>query len=202
MLSIVTPATGTRLTTIAAVRAQAVVGDDVDDITVGEWIDQASASIVSHCRRRFARETVTQTFLRPANGPLILDRAPLIAAPAVVSDGLGLLDDEMECDLAAGLIYRLHGDCRGGWFSRRLTVTYTAGWSLPGSPDRDLPADIEQACLTLVAARAAGMGRDPMLRSRTVEGVGSTSWIASADMGALPPQAASLLAPYVRYVMG
>jgi hypothetical protein len=202
MLQVLTPATSTRLTTIPAVRAHLAVGDDVDDITVADWIDQASASIVSQCRRRFARETVAQTFRRPTNGPLVLDRAPLVEAPTVNADGVDLLYDDLDCDLAAGLIYRMQGDCRGGWYCRQLTVTYTAGWSLPGNPDRDLPADIEQACLTLVAARAAGIGRDPMLRSRTVEGVGSTSWIASADMGALPPQAAGLLAPYVRYVMG
>jgi hypothetical protein len=202
MLRVVTAATSTRLTTIGAIRAQVTVGNDVDDITPGQWIDQASAAIVSHCRRRFARETVEETFRRPPNGPLVLDRAPLVAAPTVNADGLDLQDDDLEYDLAAGLIYRLRGDSRGGWYSRVLTVTYTAGWRLPGSSTPDLPPDIEHACLTLVAARAAGMDRDPMLRSQTVEGVGSSSWIASANMGSLPPQAASLLAPYVRYVMG
>jgi hypothetical protein len=202
MLSVLSPAASTRLTTIAAVRENIQVGSEVDDITLGEWIDQASASIVSHCRRQFARETVMETFRRPANGPLLLERAPLVAAPTVSADGVDLLDDDLDCDLSAGLLYRLHGDCRGGWYSRLLTVTYTAGWLLPAQPGRDLPADVEQACLILLAARNAGQGRDPMLRSENVEGVGSSSWIATADMGSLPPQATGLLQTYIRYAMG
>jgi hypothetical protein len=202
MLTIVTPAASTRLTTIEAARAQAGIGADVADATVEDWIDQASAAIVSSCRRPFARETVLD-LLRPRGaGPLILSRSNLVAAPVLTVGGVTLTDDDVDVDLGAGLIWRLYGYDRGGWPCGLVRVTYTAGWLLPGETGRDLPADVEQACLILLAARNASQGRDPMLRSETIEGVGSSSWIATADMGSLPPQAAGLLQPYIRYAVG
>ncbi|EHM01152.1 hypothetical protein HMPREF9946_02227 [Acetobacteraceae bacterium AT-5844] len=200
ILTVITAAPSRRLTTIDAARAQGLIGSEVSDTMVGAWIDQASASIASYCRRPFAREEVREVVRTAGAAPLFLSRSPIVGDPALSAGGVPLAG-EIEVDAAAGLIYRLHGDERCAWDRTRIEVTYTAGWVLPGSPARDLPQDVEQACLILMAARGASLGRDPMLRSETTEGVGSNSWIASADMGALPPQAASLLEPYVRVVV-
>jgi hypothetical protein len=198
MLTVVTPATTTRLTTIAAARDHLMVADDVSDILLGDWIDQASASIVEFCGRPFARESVRETFRGVCGYAIMLSRFPVVGTPAVVMDGTTLAASDLEWDAEAGLLYRMRGLDRFAWGCRVAAVTYTAGWLLPGQEGRDLPANIEQACLTMIAARYGARGRDPMLRSESTEGVGSASWIATADMGALPPQAADLLTRYVR----
>ena len=203
MLTVITPATSRLLTTVPAARDLLGLGDEVDEIYLRDLIAQASAAIVSHCRRPFARETVRETFRPRASAPLILSRSPVLGAATVTLDGAALDASVLDLDPESGLLHRVDGlGLRTCWSGYGAAVEYTAGWLLPGQDGRDLPPDVEQACLTIVAARHAGRGRDPMQRSRSVEGVGSSSWIAAADMGALPPQATDLLAPYRRFVAG
>jgi len=202
MLTVVTPAASRLLTTIPAARDHLQLGDEVDDIYLGELIAQASASIVSYCRRPFARETVRETFRPRGATPLILDRTPVQGAVSATVAGQALDATTIEINPLSGLLYRLDGTARWtAWSCDATAVEYTGGYALPGQPDRDLPADVEQACLIMVAARFAARGRDPMLRSETTEGVGSSSFIATADMGGMPPQAAALLDPYRRWVV-
>ncbi|MFC0410940.1 head-tail connector protein [Roseomonas elaeocarpi] len=202
MLTVITPAKGRRLTTIPAARDHLLLGDDVDEKYLGDLIDQASATVVSHCRRPFARETVRETFRPRGATPLILDRTPVQGAVALTVAGQAIDAEGTELNTLSGLLYRLDGAARWtAWGCDVTAVEYTGGFALPGEPNRDLPSDIEQACLIMVAARHAARGRDPMLRSETTEGVGSASFIATADMGGMPPQAAALLEPYRRWVV-
>jgi hypothetical protein len=205
VLTVVTPAASYRLTSEIRARDHLQLGAEVASPYLLALIDAASAAIGNHCNRIFARETVAETLRPCGSGPFILSRAPVIGDVAVLLDGNALALDAVECHRTAGLLYRLDGWGRSPWYGRSAVVTYTAGWLLPESQafgtaaaaDR-LPADVEQACLTLLAARLAARGRDPMLRSENTEGVGSASYIATADMGAMPPQTTALLAPYLR----
>jgi hypothetical protein len=106
-----------------------------------------------------------------------------------------------EVDTSAGFVWRLDadGDDRVPWFAERVSISYDAGWVLPGLTGRNLPAAVERACVLTVAAWASARGRDPLLRSEAVEGVGSSSWIATDNTGALPPQAVDALARYISY---
>jgi hypothetical protein len=206
MLTVITPALSYRLTSEVRARDQLQLSvEAVPGPYLLDLIDAASFAIANHCNRAFARETVTETVRPCGSGPLILSRAPVVGDVAVLLDGNAVTPDTMECNRSAGLLYRLDGWRRSPWYGRSAVVTYTAGWILPEDsafgtalPADRLPADVEQACLTLVAARIAGRGRDPMLRSESTEGVGSASYIATADMGAMPPQATAALAPYLR----
>ncbi|MFC0410977.1 head-tail connector protein [Roseomonas elaeocarpi] len=202
MLTVVTPAKSRLLTTVPAARDHLLLGDDVDETYLRDLIAQASAAIVSHCRRAFARETVRETFRPRGSAPLILDRTPVAGAVTLTVAGQAVDADGTELNTLSGLLYRLDGAARWtAWGCDATAVEYTGGYALPGEPDRDLPADIEEACLIMVAARHAARGRDPMLRSETTEGVGSASFIATADMSGMPPQAAALLEPYRRWVV-
>lgn len=203
MITIITPVASRRLTTIPMAADHLQIGYDVDEIFIGDLIDGASASIASYCRREFGLETVAETFRCPTGEALVLSRLPIASDLSIIQDGVALPPDEFEFDRAAGLVYRRGGYHQLHWAGFRVVATYTAGWTLPGPPSRNLPFDIEQACLILAAARFAGRGRDPLLRSEMTEGVGSSSWLdPRAGMEALPPQVAGLLEPYRQYAVG
>jgi hypothetical protein len=201
ILTVIQPPIAARLTTINAVRDQVVLPDGVSDIMVGEWIDQASSAISSYCQRSFGRQVLKQTFRGATGDVLILDAVPISSIQEVRADGSVVDASGYDVSLGSGLLYRLANDARVPWAAQRVEVTFQAGWILPGASSRNLPFDIERACLLIVSASAAGSTRDPMLRSETIEGVGSASWIASAEMGSLPPQAEALLRPYSKTVI-
>lgn len=195
MLTVVTPATSRALTTVEeAWRYLGLDDSAADDVEV--LVRRASAAIASHCHRVFGIETVRESFAGLPGDSLLLSRYPVrvIDSAAVAGRSLALAD--FECDMASGIVYRLRGGAPASWGCGRVQVTYRAGWSLPGAPDRDLPSDIEQACLLFVSALFYGQGRDPLLRSWATEGVGSASFVANSAMEALPPQAIALLEPY------
>jgi uncharacterized phiE125 gp8 family phage protein len=197
MLTVVTPAASTRLATLAQVKAELSITGDDSDTYLGDLLDQASAAIASHCRRVFGLEEVSETIrLLRHTGSLLLARAP-VAAVASVTEDSNLLDAaEYELDAPAGMLFRLIGDCLARWCARKVVVQYTAGWSLPNDESANLPADIRRACVLYVTSMHEAQGRDPMVRAEQQEGVGQVSYIATADMGCLPPQVEALLAPW------
>ena len=200
MLVVVTPATQARLTTIETVRARLKLSGSVDDDTIGGWIDAASEDIANYCERVFARETLRETFLRGAfaDRPVRLARMPA-EIRGVTLDGRLLEGAAWYLDPDGTLSALQSGDL-ACWQGARLVVEYDAGWILPGQEGRTLPRGVEEACLTLVAAAVASSGRDPLIRSESVEGVGSTSYTDyRSGAGGLPLQVAERLARYVRY---
>ena len=70
---------------------------------------------------------------------------------------------------------------------------------------RDVPDDVEEACLRLVAGRYRSRGRDPSLIQRDTPGVGTERWWfggVPGQSGALPPDVAGLLDNYRVPVVG
>lgn len=59
-----------------------------------------------------------------------------------------------------------------------------------------LPQTISRATVLAAAAMVQGAGRDPNLKSESVQGVGSTSWNIASGTGGLPQQVADMLASY------
>jgi hypothetical protein len=187
-----------RLCTLAAVKAELNIAVTTHDTDLTSLIDSASGVIADHCKRTLAQETVRETWRDvTAMEPLILTRWPVSAIVGVTVDGAAIDADDYEVDGERGFLWRLVDDARRCWTATKLVVEYTAGWRVPDQADATLPEGISRAAVVAVAAWHKGKGRDPMLRSNAADGIGSSSWIATADMGALPPQSQSLLSKYV-----
>ncbi|CAO4178881.1 hypothetical protein [Methylorubrum populi] len=220
-VTVITPAKARDLTTPANVRADLGLSDSAPTgEQIGRFIAQASTLAASFCRRTFGRETVRERFEsdwsrcrdEDAEG-LLLSRAPAGRILFVKVDGLELAPASYEVveqpAHPVSLFYLRHlidGEPRA-WIGRAVTVEYEAGWLLPGetrdnsgtTTAPDLPADVERAVIQLVGAAISVAGRDAMVKSETVEGVGSTSWYVQGASASLPhPEAEATLAQYRR----
>lgn len=92
---------------------------------------------------------------------LLLKRFPLVSITTLTINDIA--DTAYEIDnYAKGILFRLNcwpsaayvapgiGTDPHPWaVSHNIDITYTAGWILPGTSGRDLPEDIEEACLQL-----------------------------------------------------
>lgn len=211
-VTVITPATAKRLTTVANVRGDlGLAVDSPAEAQLQRWIDQVSQQAATYCRRSFGRQTVRERFDLCGSGVIgecggiLLDRSPVVSITSVKAGGVLLVPDTYVTD--GRMLYRMDGDDRRWWAGRDLVVQYEAGWLLPsearGSPSttvaEDLPADIERAVIQLVAVAISASGRDMMVKSEDVEGVGSTSWYVQGAGAALPhPEAEATLAQYRR----
>ena len=210
-VTVLVPATATALTTIANVRMDLGLSPDAPaDGQVLRFIAQASSRAATFCRRTFGREIVRERFggqLSDCGGRfgLPLDRAPLVRILGVTVDGVAMADGTYEID--ERFLYRLQDGVRCGWIGRSVAVDYEAGWLLPsekrGDPPStiapDLPADIERAIIQLVGVAVSVGGRDAMVKSESVEGVGSTDWYVQGSTASLPhPEAEAVLRDYRR----
>mgnify|MGYP000954194282 FL=1 len=188
-----------RLCTLAAVKQQLAITVSTYDAALTALIDAASAAIARYCDRgALAQETVTEEWRNVyQETPLITERRPITDVESVVVDGTTLAEADYQVDAASGHLWRLADDERVWWSARKVVVTYTAGFLVPDQEGATLPLEIAQAAVITVAAWRKGEGRDPMLRSNSADGIGASSWVATADMGALPPQAEALLRDHV-----
>lgn len=205
MLTVMTPAASTALTTLEAVKSALDVTDGGLDGFLSDLIDRASASVAGWCNRVFAREAVTETFrLTVPTDVLVLSRWPVVSVSAVTVDSTGLSPSRWEVDPAYGDLYRLDGrDGRQMWTAGKVVVAYTAGFALPGEDGRSLPADIEDATIALVRLGFHRRGADPLLKSVAL-GETKLDYYTSplgAETG-LPIEVAGLLSRYRCPVMG
>lgn len=200
MLTILTPATSQRLTTLAAVKAeQKKPTSSEDDALLETLIDQASAAITAWCGRPFARETVRETFHLEIAAPfLILTRRPVLSIAALTINGVSMDPTCAEAD-EAGLLYRVEPDGRRiAWLPGRCAVDYVAGYTLPGETDRTLPADVERAALIAVNNLWHACGDNHFQKVSEVEGLGRMVFETdgSGVSGNLSADARALLAPH------
>lgn len=200
MLTVITPASGTALTTVETVKAGLDLTGADDDAWLADTIDRVSDRITGWCGRVFGQETVRETFrLHRPLPSLILSRWPVASIASAVEDGAPLSPDAFEISASDGILYRLNAKGRYlSWPPATVAVEYTAGWLLPGQAGRNMPGDIEQAAIDLVTRAYRARGRDPALRSEDVPDVYAASYFDAAksfDNG-LPPDLASALARY------
>ncbi len=203
MLRLVTPPQRTQLTTLAA--AQTDLG--VADVRISALIDQASEACVAFCGRPFAQASWEETFFG-ADGPLVLSRIPVTEIASVASGEYQLPETDWTFDQGSGLLHRHTYGQNGsygigygqGWGYFQTVVSYTAGYVLPGGTNPTLPATIERACLEMVRAlwfSTGPGGRDPTIRSESVQGIGTTSYFdPQPGTFGLPALATSLLQSY------
>lgn len=185
---IVTPATSTWLTTLDRIKLELSISGGTSDDLLNARIASASSVINGLCFPSLKRETVIETFYPDHYGEradrLILDHSPVSSITSVTVDGTALTDvvivDDVVTDLAE---WRLDGDKlrlrrqttagrHSHWsFRTSIVVAYVGGYLLPGEAERDLPFEIEDACVELVVAYWMMRGRDPGLRAEENVGV-------------------------------
>ena len=204
-ITVTIPATETKLTTVDAVLGHESVDDDASPAEIGTLIDAATRTIERYCGRTFALQTYEEKIDGNASRELLLRHSPIIGTPEIVVNSSPLIDFEIG-DADAGILYRELGWEQSGdlyWYTEasflpavngmRYTVTYQAGYVLPGEEDTTLPADFEKACIETVAywfVRDA----DPNVRSHKVDDLAITyAEGMGRDADALPPIARSML---------
>lgn len=207
MLQVITPATSTKLTTVNRAREMLGLPSNVSSPTINLLIPQASRVIVEHCRRTFGMETVRETFVCNqirGDGPL-LARSPVVEIVAV-QDESGLLSPaDYALDSATNRLRRLNaaGFPVPWWWAwgSGLSIDYRAGYTLPTADDEgDLPEPVERACQILVATYLNIRGRDPTVKTESIEGIGSaTYWVPGSGNKLMSPEAEQLLVPYIRF---
>ncbi len=186
MLTVVTPATNFRLTTVSNLRSDLnLASSDFSDATLERRIDEATSLIETYCGRIFARQTYRETFGANAGGEyaLVLGRDPVQSVTSVGVDGALYPLDEYVIEGIS--LYRLNGVARRTYWSFGPTdVLYVAGYVLPGDTEQTgikLPAFLQRCCTTEISAMISMSGRDLTIKSENVEGVGSTTFHGSAN---------------------
>lgn len=218
IISVVTAADTTALTTLERVKLELAINDNASDELLTIKIAEASSDIAVRCAPLLRRETVTQTFypetwhecaraLRLRNYPVaaIVDRTVQeiiegvstdVLIPGVIVDGVGRDAAEYRVAPENGLLYLAMGQ----WsFGQSIAVTYDGGYLLPGQPNRNLPASLEAACVELVTSYWFSRGRDPNLKAReTVDVARFEYWVgAVGESGDLPPGVMQKIDPYL-----
>lgn len=165
-ITVITEATDTNLTTLGQViNDLAIPAADVSSKSyyLSRLISQASDFIYSYTGRKFAIETVEETFVGRGTPRLILTQTPVISITWVkyLDSEIGTTEYFIE-DPNAGFLFRSVGwtntSFNEGWIEPRKsrfgdydwTVKYQAGYVMPSAAGRTLPHDIERACLDII----------------------------------------------------
>lgn len=209
MFTVTAAATNRNLTNAAAVKADLNISGSSEDTYLTRQIQIATAKICSYLETAAAndgsvtlgRETVRETLRPGCPSPfsLKLARWPVSAVSSVTVDGTALTTDDYELDGASGILYRLSGDSKTLWNATEIVIVYTAGWLLPDDGGtRNLPLDIEGACIDLVKAARFSRDRDPLLKSEETAGIGRNDyWVGGTPGGAsIPADIAAVLDRY------
>ncbi len=199
-LEVITPATSLDLTVLVTAKEHLGVTGTALDAKIQNWIKQASDAIASHCSRVFGQETVKETFFVDLDADsLVLERYPIASISSVTVDGVALAGTEHIVDKAKGILSRVDGDSLKNWTKGKVEVTYLGGYVLLSG----LPYDLEQACLKMVQYAYTQGSRDMAAKRVEVPGVMTVDyWVgAMGTAGELPPDVATLVAPYVSYRM-
>lgn len=192
MLTVTTPASSYDLTLLATVKAELGITDRAEDPNLTRWIKQASEAVAKYCNRVFAEETLTETFrLKSREDGLLLARFPVSAITSVVENDttLAATDYELASDGGGGVLNRLRYERDWQWPIGKVVVVYTAGYALV----TDLPYGVERAAILLVNQYRYAATRDPLLRSESTEGAGSSSYFDSILNAGLAPEVEGLL---------
>ena len=214
ILTVVDPASSYDLIDLETVKDELGIaeGDTSKDARLQRWITATSARFANICGVVFPEENVSEAFRLIGGGygyttsehqltnyhhgygwggghpfglPIKLRRRPVTFVTSVLEGTRELTPDTYETNLPGGLIYRLVGtNCRGNWCGHGVTIGYSAGYY-------PIPADVQDAVLTIIRHKYAAASRDPLLKRFAIEGVGSEDyWVPLSQQGLyemLPP---------------
>lgn len=180
-------------TTLTAVKSHLDVAaaDTTFDALLTRLVTAASRQIDAYCGRGIAQAAYVDA-LDGSGTPLLFPReSPLVALTAATRAGESV-------DLATVTIYPDYLRLTDGsvWTSgaRNIVVSYTAGFYDSGSAGP--PADIEDACIQLVAFKFTRRGREGLDSERVAQQVDAL------EPTPLPASVTALLAPYRRPRVG
>lgn len=111
-----------------------------------------------------------------------------------------------EFEAKTGFLQRLETDGNGNFWPRRwgtgeIAVYFTAGYIMPGKSGTGptLPSDLEEAALRILTERYRAKGRDPSLRSESIQGESVRQWwigTPPGQDGAFAPEVQGILNRY------
>ena len=175
------------LTTVLTLRQELGQSDQTKDTLLERYILGASSAIAGYCGRAFHREAMVAERVKGFGGcRLLVSRTPVVSVSAITKDGQTVDATSYYVESAgAGFIYRPNGwdwtapfrdglaapGMAAGEEESSYLVSYVGGWVTPaqsgtGTPAlvRDLPNDIEEACIEccvqLFRKRGKRMGLD------------------------------------------
>ena len=209
--------TATALTTLATLEARLGLSTPADAVKalLRDYINFASDLIERETNRVFGAEAAIEekvagygtAFLRVA-------RTPITTLTSITFNGGAVDSSKYEIHNAkvgtirnvngswtwtAAALANIAGDPLPGTERLLYTITYNGGYVLPqDDPTRDLPYDVEEACIELAKQIYFEGGRDPTVKSEKL-----LSWSASykgpADLpGGLPALTARTIRRYTR----
>jgi hypothetical protein len=187
------------LLSIAELRSAAGVTDkskDSDLLILGRRIAGAITAACNIARAgatppTLRQETLSQQFrIDDESGELeclILARRPVVSIAAVTEDGIVLGENDYELDATAGFLYRLRGDLRDDWVFSKCVIVYQAGYAV-------VPEDLKLAAAKFVQAELSQGGRDPLLKSVSIEGVSTREyWVDPNKDSVIPGEVLDIL---------
>lgn len=207
VVTVLTPPTSSRLTTLTAARQQTGAGlTAAEDAYLTSLIDRASAMVTQYCGTTFGNRRLQEVFHQPqapsyysgasattnppppsnvywSFAPLVLSGAPVSTIETVIEGNSNTALDPT-CYELDGALFRLQSGNRSWWNPPKVTVTYWAGYILPGdltvqplsTAPASLPADIEAATLALIQAGYSARASNPAIVMEWVEGVGRVQY--------------------------
>lgn len=180
------------LTTLATVKEQLDVdsGDTTFDAVLTRLITASSRQIEAYCNRKFEVSAYSELYDGNASDILFLNRIPIVSVTSLSIDAeLVEADDFKVYDDYVRLVSRLFT-----WGKQNVAVAYTAGLydSLTESP----PADLEDACIQLVAFKYTMRGAEGLDRRQVNQSADSFAGVA------IPLSVALILDKYRRPRLG
>lgn len=184
MIEVITPASDTKLTTLAIVKEELGITGTSEDGLLNRLIDEASDIIVRYTDRWFVRETVKETIPGYGYHIISLTRTPILSLSSVKFNGVDVDAAKIKIyDPDAGLLFSFAGPFidTGLWTHGIEPVylgygeplwefTYDGGYDPPSatSPTKPLPGDIVRACTDIVKWLYRVKSTDPSIIKRTL----------------------------------
>jgi len=207
------------LTLVATAEGDLSIASGGATALLERYINTASMAIEAYCQRLFQKATRTERVAHSRARRLVLRNTPLVSITSITNDGTAVDTGDYEIeDEAAGLVLgdsiwvpkdhvvadSLAQDVVPGTGERLLTIVYVGGYVLPNDAGtRNLPYDIEEACLLTVASLYRARGADRRIMSEHVgdfsAGFGGVNTaIGRGRGGIIPDEAFAALRPYRR----
>lgn len=211
------------LTDLATLKAALGITGSSEDTRLEGLIRAATAQIEAWCRVGLTRQTVTNELHQTQGGvEYVLGRVPVVSVTSIVIDSstvpssqiviananAGVIRIDDAYSPTAPYVGQISQDPVLRWAEYSTAITYVAGWitaqqETDGVGTRNLPYDLEEACLRQAAyLRRSFQSDGPVSSERLGDASISYAIDAMAVSGGVCAAASQLLTPYRRLGVG